>query len=408
MMTRRTITISVVLLGVSIVYATLQSRAGNITLPPQSVLLDPNSFAVLPDDFTFRTDAFNQRFDPTNSQDQLPIIQIFNQAFLDILGPTPSISEIASNSTFAFAHEAPVYVSETDELFFASNDGGPLGMSDIDHNNVYFKMDLMEAERMLKESGDNKTVNVPITKVPLPDSMQMTNGATGPFKGNLFLVNAGRGPIPPTLAMLNSKPPHNATVILNSYYGRQFNSLNDIKIHPQSGNIFFTDNFHGSFKKFRGPPVIPNHVYRFDLETRAVRVVADGMFKPNGIAFTADGKTAYVGDSGASSGGSPTDPSTIYAFDVDPKTQTFLNRRVLAYIDAGIPDGIQLDTNGNIYTSTADGVQVFAPDGTLLGKFFNDIRSASLVFAGPGRLVILAETKVYLAKIAPTTKGVVS
>lgn len=47
-----------------------------------------------------------------------------------------------------------------------------------------------------------------------------------------------------------------------------------------------------------------------------------------------------------------------YAFDVDPKTQTFLNRRVLAYIDAGIPDGIQLDTNGNIYTSTADGVQV--------------------------------------------------
>lgn len=58
-----------------------------------------------------------------------------------------------------------MYVSETDELFFASNDGGPLGMSDIDHNNVYFKMSLTDVERMLRESGDDRTVNVPITKV---------------------------------------------------------------------------------------------------------------------------------------------------------------------------------------------------------------------------------------------------
>lgn len=47
-----------------------------------------------------------------------------------------------------------------------------------------------------------------------------------------------------------------------------------------------------------------------------------------------------------------------HAFDVDQKTQTFLNRRVLAYVDAGIPDGIEVDTNGNVYTACADGVQV--------------------------------------------------
>jgi sugar lactone lactonase YvrE len=47
-----------------------------------------------------------------------------------------------------------------------------------------------------------------------------------------------------------------------------------------------------------------------------------------------------------------------YAFDVDPTTQTLLNRRVLAYIDSGIPDGIELDTQGNIYTACSDGVQV--------------------------------------------------
>jgi gluconolactonase len=52
--------------------------------------------------------------------------------------------------------------------------------------------------------------------------------------------------------------------------------------------------------------------------------------------------------------------------------------------------------------------KVFAPDGTLLGKFFTNMLGANMIFAGPGRLVILAETKVFLAKIAPTTKGVVS
>lgn len=117
-----------------------------------------------------------------------------------------------------------------------------------------------------------------------------------------------------------------------------------------------------------------------------------------------------------------------HAFDVDPKTQTFLNRRVLAYVDAGVPDGVQVDTNGNVYTACADGIQVrintylhrasefwsklyykvFAPDGTLLGKFFTNISSANMIFAGPGRLVILAETKVFLAKIAGSTTGVVS
>lgn len=47
-----------------------------------------------------------------------------------------------------------------------------------------------------------------------------------------------------------------------------------------------------------------------------------------------------------------------YAFDVDPTTETFLNRRVLAHIDAGVPDGLQVDVNGNVYTACADGVQV--------------------------------------------------
>ena len=69
----------------------------------------------------------------------------------------------------------------------------------------------------------------------------MTNGGTGTYYGSLMLINSGRGVRPPNIALVNPRAPHNTTVILDNYFGRQFNSLNDVKVHPRSGKIFFTD-----------------------------------------------------------------------------------------------------------------------------------------------------------------------
>jgi gluconolactonase len=77
-----------------------------------------------------------------------------------------------------------------------------------------------------------------------------------------------------------------------------------------------------------------------------------------------------------------------------------LNRRIFAYVDTGIPDGVQLDSEGNVYTGCGDGTQVFSPSGILLGKFFIGSVSANMVFAGDGRLVIMGETKILVAMIA--------
>lgn len=78
----------------------------------------------------------------------------------------------------------------------------------------------------------------------------------------------------------------------------------------------------------------------------------------------------------------------------------FSNRRVFAYADAGVPDGIQVDADGNVYSGCSDGVNVWSPDGVLLGKFFTGGTVANMIFAGDGRLVILGGTKLFLAKIA--------
>ncbi|KAH9913684.1 D-lactonohydrolase-like protein [Epithele typhae] len=385
------------------VYAGQPSSVQNPTaLPSQAVFVDPHSFAVLGANATFRTNAFGQLFNPTNTTP--PFFQVFHQDFLKILGPSPTLRAVTANPTFAFAHEAPIWDPATDEVFFASNDGGALGMSDIDHNSQVSKISLAEVATAIKAAGPGAApVNVSVTKLDLPDTIQMTNGGTGPFDGQLVLITSGRGPRPPSIALVNPTPPHNTTVLLDNFFGRQFNSLNDIKVLPGTNKLFFTDVTYGFLNHFRPAPLMPNQVYRFDPDTSAVRVVADGFDKCNGIIFSPDGSVAYVTDTGATGGflgSNQTEPATIYAFDVDRKTHAFTNRRVFAFVDTGIADGGQVDAAGNLYAGCGDGAQVWAPDGTLLGKFFLGTLSANLVFAGDGRVVIMAETAIYLAEIA--------
>ncbi|KAG9225661.1 hypothetical protein CCMSSC00406_0007518 [Pleurotus cornucopiae] len=358
---------------------------------------DPVSFAVLGQNATFRASAFNTSFNPTSTPP--PFFQIVDLRFLDILGRNPSFHEIASNPSLPFANEAPVYVSALDELFFSSFSSP--GNASV--NNKVNRVRMSEVEEALKASKGS-TVNVTVTPLDLPETVLSTNGGSGPFRGSLLFVGNGLGPLPPAVTLVNPRHPHNVTVLMNNFFGRQFNSIDDVKIHPKSGKIFFTDVQYGFSLGIRPAPLMPNQVYRFDPDTGGVRMVADGFVRPNGIAFTNDGKTAYISDTGSlqnpmRTSDFQTQPATIYAFDVDSVSQRFANRRVLAFTDAGIPDGLQVDMSGNVYAGTGDGVQVWGADGTLLGKFFVGTRTANMAFAGFGRLVILSQTKLFLARI---------
>lgn len=126
--------------------------------------VDKLSFAVVGNDGDFRQSAFTQFFNPTNTTP--PFFQVFDSSFLSILGKSPSIRVISSNPQFAFAHEAPIWLPDTDQVTFVSNDGGPLGMSDIDHNNQVNVISLKDVEAAIQVS-ESKTspLNVSFTKV---------------------------------------------------------------------------------------------------------------------------------------------------------------------------------------------------------------------------------------------------
>jgi gluconolactonase len=71
---------------------------------------------------------------------------------------------------------------------------------------------------------------------------------------------------------------------------------------------------------------------------------------------------------------------------------------VFAYSDSGAPDGIQLDTMGNVYSGCGDGIHVWNAEGTLIGKFYLNSTTSQIVFTKSG-LVILEATTMYVTNI---------
>ncbi|KAK2612477.1 hypothetical protein QQS21_001415 [Conoideocrella luteorostrata] len=188
-----------------------------------------------------------------------------------------------------------------------------------------------------------------------------------------------------------------STTIVTSFLGRNFSSLNDVRQHPITGDLWFTDADYGYFQHFRSEPTQPKQVYRFEPTTGIIQVVADGFVQPNGLEFSPDLKTLYVTDTGAQQFKAvPTQPATIYAFDIVDEKR-LRNRRAFAWADTGFPDGIHCDTQGNVWAGCGDGVHVWNPDGILLGKIFVGETSNNFAFA-PGKVFVFSNHRLWVVE----------
>lgn len=107
-------------------------------------------------------------------------------------------------------------------------------------------------------------------------------GATN-YRNRILFAGEGQGSrVAPALYVMSPNAPYNATVILDNYFGRQFNSINDVAINPRTGDIYFTDTTYGYVQDFRPENVIQKQVWRFNEISGAVAVAADGFNMPNG------------------------------------------------------------------------------------------------------------------------------
>ena len=180
-------------------------------------------------------------------------------------------------------------------------------------------------------------------------------------------------------------------ILADRYQGKRFNSPNDVIIGPD-GAIYFTDPTLDLVKGEKQE--IPfQGVYRLD-SNGEVRLLTRDLTQPNGLAFSPDGKRFYVDDS---------KERNIRVYDRKPDG-TLANGRIFgAEPDGkgdGVPDGIKVDKDGNLYVTGPKGIWVWDPQGHHLGTIAMPEQPANLAWGDTdyGTLYITATTSVYRLK----------
>ncbi|MBO6757261.1 MAG: SMP-30/gluconolactonase/LRE family protein [Roseibium sp.] len=150
--------------------------------------------------------------------------------------------------------------------------------------------------------------------------------------------------------------------ILASSIGDQvLNSTNDV-ICTSGGTILFTDppfgvraedsQLHGYQQAMELPEC---YVLAVGPAPDAPRIIIEGIYRPNGLCLSPDEKTLYVSDSSEIH-------HKVIAFGVGTDW-TVSNRRDFAVIPVGVPDGMRVDAEGNLWVGGGDGIYIYAPNG---------------------------------------------
>lgn len=199
-------------------------------------------------------------------------------------------------------------------------------------------------------------------------------------------------------AIIEVSPDGKYKVLADQYDGKKLNTPNDVIVGPD-GALYFTDptlDFVEGEKSdlgFQG-------VYRLDANGKLTLLTKD-VQQPNGLAFSPDGKKFYVDDD---------DQKNIRVYDV-AADMSLSNGRVfgseLGEKGDGVPDGMKLDVNGNIFVTGPKGIWVWTPDGKHIGTIVMPEQPANLTWgdADYGTLYITATTSVY--KLRTKTHGFV-
>jgi gluconolactonase len=301
------------------------------------------------------------------------VIESLDESFHQIIHDTARVEIIAEGCSWS---EGPLWLDSYQTLLF----------SDVPKNTIYRWSAQYGKQVYLKPSG--------YTGDAKRGGETGSNGLLLDSSDRLVLCQHGNRQLALMDAPLDDPKPIFKPLAAN-YQGKKFNSPND-GVLRSNGDIFFTDPPYGLEKNMEDPSkeITFQGVYKVT-PAGQVTLLIDSITRPNGIAITRDEQTLIIANSDEKK-------RTWYAYDFDEK-DSLVNGRI--FYDAtkdtskqGLPDGLKIDRNGNVFATGPGGVWIFNSEGVALGRIKFPEPTSNVALSGDERTLFIT-ANMYVLKV---------
>lgn len=301
-------------------------------------------------------------------------IERIDPALDAIIQNDPKVEVIAEGFEWS---EGPVWIKEQNMLLF----------SDVPTNTIYKWTAEKGKEVYLTPSGYTGT-EAHYSNEPGSNGLTLNN------EGKLVMCQHGDRRVAMMDAAL-SAPESKFISLADNFQGKKLNSPNDV-VFRSNGDFFFTDPPYGLPKQENDASRETLFQGVYQVSKGVASLITDSLTRPNGIALFPGEKTLIVANS---------DPgkATWYAFDL-LENDSVANARIFydatenTKTEKGLPDGLRIDKQGNVFASGPGGIWIFNKEGKVLGKIKISEATSNCALADDDK-TLYATSDMYVVRI---------